>query len=437
MRRQSRVFFLGSRLFALGAGILVVVMLCAGLALAFTDVSPGDDYSEAIAQLSSLKIIEGFESDNTFRPRDLVTRQQFAKMVVLTLGLTVTENDICPFPDVQRSDASTLYPDNYVAVCARNSITVGKEKDGITIFDPYSNITRAQVMSMVVRAAPLAGVTLNQPTSAYYADSKYIMRGFNDPDHGLNAQIAELSGLLWGIRLDSAGFWDPWKKATRGEVAQILWRLRQKMTPATTTTTTEPPPSNLLAYDDFSDPSSGWGVATYSNSTVGYSDAVGGTYRIGITAADIAIGSWYIQQLFDDAYYEAWAWPSDPAASGSPESGSWEYGLVFRLQDLNNLYELSVMGDDTARLWKRVSGQWTQMSTLVDLGPVPAGNNGWRHLEVLMLGDSFQAWVDDIYIGDFTDSTFATGKVGFYVGTFDSTNFATFFDEFAVWRLVY
>jgi hypothetical protein len=226
MRPKKRLFLLGTRLAALGAGVLLTMLLvCAGPAFAFKDVSPSDDYAEAIDELSQLGIISGFP-DDTFRPQDLVTRQQFAKMMVLTLGLPVSENDVCPFSDVEQSGSGSLYPDNYVAVCAGNNITKGKTAN---TFDPYNNITRAQVMTMVVRAAPLAGVTLNQPTSAYYADSRYIFRDFSDATHGLNAQIAELSGLLWGIRLESGGGWDPWKKATRGEVAQVLWRFRQKM----------------------------------------------------------------------------------------------------------------------------------------------------------------------------------------------------------------
>ncbi len=207
MRPRKRLSLIGSRLFALGIGVLLVVLLCAGVALAlgFTDVKPGDDYSEAIADLSDEGIINGF-TDGTFRPKELVTRQQFAKMIVLTLGLVVTEGDICPFSDVARSGPNDLYPDNYVAVCASNNITKGKTAN---TFDPYSNITRAQVMTMVVRAAAQFGVTLEQPGSSYYADTRHVMRNFDDPNHGLNAHIAEANGLLWGIRPDSAGVLEP------------------------------------------------------------------------------------------------------------------------------------------------------------------------------------------------------------------------------------
>jgi len=412
MRRTSRLFVVGSPLFFLGVIGLIAVLLCPGVALGisdFSDVKPGDDYSEAIADLSSLGIINGFP-DGTFRPKALVTRQQFAKMIVLALGLQVTENDICPFSDVQRSGANDLYPDNFVAVCAAYEITRGKTAN---TFDPYSNISRAQVMSMVVRSAPIVRITLDPPTDAYYDDPKRVMRNFDDPTHGLNAHIAEVNSLLWGVRPDSVGVWDPWKNATRGEVAQILWRLRQKI-----------PTSNLLAYDDFSDPDSGWAVGDFPNYRVGYDP--GEYYWMGITTNYWTAASWWGEE-FEDVYCDAWAWPMWV-------SGDWYYGLVFRLQDMDNRYELRVMGNDTAQLWRRVNGRWTEMSPPVDL---PRSVNTWRHLEVTMMGDSFGAWVDGVEVGEFTDGTFATGKVGFQVATGQSDEFAVYFDDFSVWQIVY
>jgi hypothetical protein len=414
MRPRKRLFFLGSRLVALGIGVLVAVSVCAGVALAlgFTDVKPGDDYSEAIADLSNQGIINGFE-DGTFQPRALVTRQQFAKMIVLTLGLSVTGSEVCPFSDVvPQIGVDPFYPSKYVAVCAANDITKGTNQ-AQTLFSPYRNITRAQVMTMVVRAAPLVGVTLDQPTSGYYSDPKKIMENFDDPNHGLNAQIAEVNGLLWGIRLDSAGVWEPYKNATRGEVAQILWRLLQKI-----------PSSNVLLYDDFSDPNSGWYVGNFTNSWMRYDPDE--FYRMGVTAPNWTVASWRGEE-FEDMYCEAWAWPMWV-------SGDWDYGLVFRLQDIENRYELRVMGNDTAQLWRGLNGRWTAMSPPVDL---PQAVNSWRHLEVIMVGDSFAAWVDGIEVGEFTDGTFATGKVGFYVATGQWDEFDVYFDDFAVYGIVY
>ena len=406
-----------TRFSVFATSVVVALLLCVGIAIAFYDVEPGDDYAEAINELSSLQIINGY-SNGDFGPRDPVTRQQFAKMIVLTLGLPTTENDICPFYDVDVSGPGNLFPDNYVAVAAAQGITKGYPGNA---FLPGNKISRAQVMSMVVRAAPLVGVSLKRPTSSYFADSRYTQRLFDDVTHGLNAQIAEVSGLLWGIRPEAVGEWDPWRNATRGEVAQILWRLRQKMgPPITVPPTTEPPVSGLLVYDDFSDPNSGWSEATYASSTAGYS---GGGYEIEITAPDFWTMSW-LGDAFGDVAYAADAYTSS-------DYGSWEYGLAFRVQDTNNFYQLSIMGDDTARLWKKVGGQWTQMSDSVQL--TPTASDGWRHLSVSLWQDEFVAWVDDVAIGPVYDSTFAQGKMGFYVGTFDDSYFMVHFDEFAIW----
>jgi hypothetical protein len=47
----------------------------------------------------------------------------------------------------------------------------------------------------------------------------------SDPDHGRNIARAEYSGLLAGIDLTTFSVTG---KATRGEIAQIIWNLRQK-----------------------------------------------------------------------------------------------------------------------------------------------------------------------------------------------------------------
>jgi hypothetical protein len=110
-------------------------------------------YKTAIEALATAGIITGF-GDGTFHPNDPVTRQQFAKMIVKTLGLTVTGAEVCPFTDVALQQGSDpFYPSKHVAVCAAQGITVGKTP---TSFAPNDDITRQQLITMVARAAKLA-----------------------------------------------------------------------------------------------------------------------------------------------------------------------------------------------------------------------------------------------------------------------------------------
>jgi len=85
--------------------------------------------------LASRNIIEGY-ANGDFGPGAPVTRQQFAKMIVLTCGYPVSENDVCYFTDVVKGDATSLYPDNFVAVCAAKGITTGKTA---TTFDHFGS----------------------------------------------------------------------------------------------------------------------------------------------------------------------------------------------------------------------------------------------------------------------------------------------------------
>jgi hypothetical protein len=226
---------------AAGLVLLVCLLAVPALAVSFTDVYSDSwddpDYPQAAETLSELGVIAGF-SDATFRPHDTVTRQQFAKMIVKVLGLAVTGSEVCPFTDVAKgtSSADPFYPDKYVAVCASCGITTGKTA---TSFAPYASITRAQVLSMVVRAAGQAEVALEEPSAAYYAGtiSNSTFRNLKDPTHGLNVQIAEMNNLVWGMWPDTATTWNVQRNATRGEVALILWRLWQKMNPPATGTT--------------------------------------------------------------------------------------------------------------------------------------------------------------------------------------------------------
>jgi len=70
-----------------------------GDARLFTDVGPTTPYAAQITLLARQGIINGY-SDGTFRPYNRVTRQQFAKMIVLALGYRPAPVTRCSFRDV-------------------------------------------------------------------------------------------------------------------------------------------------------------------------------------------------------------------------------------------------------------------------------------------------------------------------------------------------
>ncbi len=221
--------------------VLAVVLVCfAGPALAFSDVPAGHPYAAAIADLSGRQIINGYE-DGTFGPEKPTMRQQFAKMIVLSLGLPVSETDVCTFVDVDSSGPDNLYPDNYIAVAAAKGITAGTTPGH---FSPDLLITRAQAVTMVVRALDQL-----EPGTLASTPAGFISTwGDFSPDHAGSAAKAESNGLLAGLGADDSHpdgnltALEPFGKMSRGEVAQLLHNLVAKTTPP------PPPPVDYAAF---------------------------------------------------------------------------------------------------------------------------------------------------------------------------------------------
>ena len=92
----------------------------------FADVVETHPYYSQIGDLADRGVISGFPG-GLFRPENPVTRQQFAKMLVRSMGWSIPASYSLPFTDVCSGlDAGDpLYPDRYVAALAAYGITEG------------------------------------------------------------------------------------------------------------------------------------------------------------------------------------------------------------------------------------------------------------------------------------------------------------------------
>jgi hypothetical protein len=431
-----------------GAVLTVVVLVTPVLAANFSDVYSdtydNPDYPAAVSALSAMGVIGGFD-DGTFKPHDPVTRQQFAKMIVKLLGYPVTGTEVCPFVDVLVGTSATdpFYPDKYVAVCAANGVTQGI--DG-THFAPYNNITRAQVVSMVIRAAQHSGIALENPSAAYYAGTTQgsNFRNLSDPKHGVNVQIAEFNGLFWGIWPDQGSDWNIYGKAARGEVAQILWRLQQKMGSPTTTTTTHPsttttthpstttttvPSGSVLEFSDtFSDSANGYWRNMSSWSDWFYHHYESGAFAVEIQPADNHF-LWFPYGAYDltDCSVEA-----DIAIPyGDINTGA---GLLLRYLDTNNFYLFEFDPTGQYALYKRVAGSWTRLAGWT-LSPAIATFGGVNHVVFSAVGSQLKVVVNGQQIVTTYDSSLTHGNPGFYAEAYGTMAVKALFDNVKAWSL--
>jgi len=200
---------------------LVLMVVLASPASAFPDVPDNHRYARAINELADLGIVSG-RLDGTFGPNDPVLRAQFAKMICGLLGIEVNEDlSFAPFTDLGPDDPESVYPHEFVGAAYQAHLTRGTTA---TTFSPYVNISLAQVITMVVRAA-----------DAFYPDRLptappdwYELWAHGDPTHGANVRRADYADLLTLIPVanTAAGLARP---ATRGEMSQILVNLRHRV----------------------------------------------------------------------------------------------------------------------------------------------------------------------------------------------------------------
>lgn len=202
---------------------IVVVTPAETIGPVFLDVSGSHPYRTSIAGLAGWGVVAGYPAAGggaDFRPEASLTRSQFCKMLAEALDLTVSEDLTAPFSDLGADDLSSLYPHDYVAVLAARGIIKGS---GAGRFSPYAELSRAQLVTLIARAASelLPGTIPDYP---YDEEWSWTTLGKFDATHALPMRWAEWSGLLDGL-VGFAPSWDPWAPASRGEAAQLLWNL--------------------------------------------------------------------------------------------------------------------------------------------------------------------------------------------------------------------
>ncbi len=155
---------------------------------------------QPIATLQCRGIVEGFP-DGTFRPDGAVTRAQFVKMLILTMGLNTSEATT-PFTDV----AAGAWYAPYVAAAVRADLVQGVSS---TMFAPDQPITREQMAVLLARALHLTKTGTLHFTDAVAVDGWALQ--------GVEAAVA--AGYIGGF---PDGSLQPLGTATRAQACQVL-----------------------------------------------------------------------------------------------------------------------------------------------------------------------------------------------------------------------
>ncbi|UYN90343.1 MAG: hypothetical protein KIT08_03670 [Anaerolineales bacterium] len=186
-----------------------------------------------------------------------------------------------------------------------------------------------------------------------------------------------------------------------------------------------PTDSPVLFQDDFSSTSSGWDRSTYDDGS--QTDYVDGGYHI----------------LVNGEYASVWANPGIDVADVSVEVDGVkrggvddnEFGVICRYQDESNFYAGSISSDGFYAIVKIQDGEFGYV-----------GTEGMQPSDLILLGDQVNRvrldcvgsmltlYVNGTQLISGNDSSFGSGDVGLYAGTFATPGIDVFFDNFVANR---
>ncbi|MBE5040952.1 immunoglobulin-like domain-containing protein [Ructibacterium gallinarum] len=177
---------------------------------AFNDLDGVPWAEEAITALKNMGIVSG-NGTGEYEPAREVTREEFVKMLLLTLGVDISQTEEgTPFTDC----AEDQWYYSYVVAAYKNGIVEGMS-DGT--FGIGTSITRQDMAVMISRAAEQFGTDLSSGESKTFVDAENISEYAVEAVDKLSA-----AGLLNG---DDAGRFNPMDCANRAEVAVVMYRL--------------------------------------------------------------------------------------------------------------------------------------------------------------------------------------------------------------------
>lgn len=182
----------------------------------FSDVDSNHWAYAAIKDLSTRQVLGGYP-DGKFRPERVVTRAEFAKIMVLVAGLTPTEVTYTSFSDIKPNDWYTPYIE-----AAKDYLSGYTLPNSQFIYDPEAPALREDIAVAVVK--------LKGYDKTRLADRSIIQAMFTDYS-SISDYAKDYVALAVENKLAS-GFPDETFRAqnpiTRAEAAAMLWRAYQQ-----------------------------------------------------------------------------------------------------------------------------------------------------------------------------------------------------------------
>jgi hypothetical protein len=168
---------------------------------------------------------------------------------------------------------------------------------------------------------------------------------------------------------------------------------------------------SVFVSDDFAVESNDWAVGEYEDALVTGSREIDGVYRWDMVASSDFVW-WAVPDVgsVSDFYLTADARVVEGVSNA-------QYGLIFRRVDSENYYIWLLRDDGQFKFSIVEDGQW---GTMIDWTvTTEIKSREVNRLEAVAMGDQFVFYINEQYLGQFSDDHLASGKTALVVGLLD------------------
>lgn len=178
-------------------------------AQSFNDVNETHLHYQAIEFLKNEGIINGY-ADGSFKPEQVVNRAEALKIILNAKGIETPEIVQSSFSDVNSTDWFAKYVE-----AAKNKGIVGGNPDGT--FAPDRTVNKVEFLKMLLLAYEVKFINYQTPEKPLYSDTPDSSQWYIPYlDFAKNVNL---------IQPNAAGQIEPAKGLSRGEVAEITYKL--------------------------------------------------------------------------------------------------------------------------------------------------------------------------------------------------------------------
>jgi len=184
----------------------------------------------------------------------------------------------------------------------------------------------------------------------------------------------------------------------------------------------------VLLEDDFVDPSSGWPQENFDNYFIGYHEP--DYYHVQVQSPnDKTLVPVPEKPVFEDATIEVKVFTD---LDNTAEGGDYLYGVVFRRSG-DQYYAFTI--SPSTKKWYVLKSSLNALEVLREGSDDSIQGKSLETQDSLRVdakGSSFFFHINDRLVDQFSDTSYASGEVGFYVQTFDRTRIHAHFNSITI-----